>query len=460
MQVYDGANWIAASSSGNVSLYAYEYIATAGQTTFSGADTNGQTLSYAAGNLHVTYGGLDIPTADYTATNGTTVVLDDGALVGTIVRIVAFQSFVVADTYTQSQADVLLAAKAPLASPTFTGTVTADGLTVQSNNNLDILDADNHVSGRLRNVSGGSNSLTIEADPANSASDTFMSFKLDASEAMRIDSSGNVGIGNSSPNGILDIEGNFESGKALVLTNTQGTGKVSYIRSHGGNGESLALYHDGVRRQTWDSNGTASFESGGVERMRIDGSGTTSFHGITGRASGTTGHMSISEQSNNRSYIELASTTTSSTTLVNFQNPNGVAGTITTSGSSTSYSTSSDYRLKEADVPMTGATERVKALRPINFAWKVDGKRVDGFFAHELQAVVPEAAHGTKDAMMDEEYAVTPAVLDEEGNEITPAVMGTRSVPDMQGIDQSKLVPLLTATIQELIARIEALEGV
>ena len=84
--------------------------------------------------------------------------------------------------------------KAPLASPSFTGTVTADGLTVQSNNNLDILDADNHVSGRLRNVSGGSNSLTIEADPANSASDTFMSFKLDASEAMRI-SSGNVGIG-------------------------------------------------------------------------------------------------------------------------------------------------------------------------------------------------------------------------------------------------------------------------
>jgi hypothetical protein len=127
MQVYDGANWIAASSSGNVSLYAYEYIATAGQTTFSGADTNGQTLSYAAGNLHVTYGGLDIPTADYTATNGTTVVLDDGALVDTIVRIVAFQSFVVADTYTQSQADVLLAAKAPIASPSFTGPVTATG---------------------------------------------------------------------------------------------------------------------------------------------------------------------------------------------------------------------------------------------------------------------------------------------------------------------------------------------
>jgi hypothetical protein len=105
MQVYDGAAWIAASSSGNVSLYSYEYIATAGQTSFSGADVNGQTLSYTANNIHVTYGGLDIPKADYVATNGTTVVLDDGAVVGTIVRIVAFQSFVVANTYTQAQAD-------------------------------------------------------------------------------------------------------------------------------------------------------------------------------------------------------------------------------------------------------------------------------------------------------------------------------------------------------------------
>ena len=111
MQVYDGANWIAASSSGNVSLYSYEYIATAGQTSFSGSDVNGQTLSYTANNIHVTYGGLDIPKADYVATNGTTVVLDDGAVVGTIVRIVAFQSFVVANTYTQAQTNSLLAAK-------------------------------------------------------------------------------------------------------------------------------------------------------------------------------------------------------------------------------------------------------------------------------------------------------------------------------------------------------------
>jgi hypothetical protein len=131
----------------------------------------------------------------------------------------------------------------------------------------------------------------------------------------------------------------------------------------------------------------------------------------------------------------------------------------TADGTQTNYVTSSDYRLKEDDQPMTGATERVKALRPINFAWKVNGSRVDGFFAHEVQEIVPEAITGTKDAMQDEEYEVTPAVLDDDGNVVTEAVMGTRSVPDYQGIDQSKLVPLLVKTIQELEARITTLEN-
>jgi len=150
---------------------------------------------------------------------------------------------------------------------------------------------------------------------------------------------------------------------------------------------------------------------------------------------------------------------TSDGEIVSIRRSGTPVGSIAVTSTTTSYNTSSDYRLKENDVPMTGATERVKALRPISFAWKATGSRVDGFFAHELAEVVPEAAMGTKDAMMDEEYEVTPAVVDAEGVEIEAAVMGTRSVPDYQGIDQSKLVPLLTATIQELIARIEILEA-
>ena len=215
MQVYDGANWIAASSSGNVSMYVYEYIATANQTTFSGADSNSQTLSYAAGNIIVSYGGYDLPKSDYTATNGTSVVLDDGAVVGEIVRIVAFQSFVVANTYTQSQADVLLAAKSPLASPSFTGTVTAStdlnvGGAVKGNAGTRAISV-----GTAGSVTGGlqlwaapsATSYVQFGDEAGTAANHYrgymsyahsndsMNLGTSGQNRMTLDSSGNVGIG-------------------------------------------------------------------------------------------------------------------------------------------------------------------------------------------------------------------------------------------------------------------------
>ena len=135
-------------------------------------------------------------------------------------------------------------------------------------------------------------------------------------------------------------------------------------------------------------------------------------------------------------------------------------GSITSTTSATAYNTSSDYRLKENVVAMSGATERLKQLKPSRFNFIADADTtVDGFLAHEVQDIVPEAITGAKDAMMDEEYEATPAVLDDDGNVVDEAVMATRSVPDYQGIDQSKLVPLLVATIQELEARIAALES-
>jgi hypothetical protein len=114
-----------------------------------------------------------------------------------------------------------------------------------------------------------------------------------------------------------------------------------------------------------------------------------------------------------------------------------VVGSITyNSGSSTTYITSSDYRLKENVVYDWDATTRLKQLKPARFNFIVDADTtVDGFLAHEAQAVVPECVTGTKDAVDADGVAV------------------------MQGIDQSKLVPLLVKTIQELEARITALEG-
>lgn len=113
-----------------------------------------------------------------------------------------------------------------------------------------------------------------------------------------------------------------------------------------------------------------------------------------------------------------------------------MVGSITMSNSATAFNTSSDYRLKENVVDMTGAVDRVKQLLPKRFNFKNDTEiTVDGFLAHEAQAVVPESVTGTKDE------------VDANGNAV------------YQGIDQAKLVPLLVGAIKELTARIEALEA-
>ena len=119
---------------------------------------------------------------------------------------------------------------------------------------------------------------------------------------------------------------------------------------------------------------------------------------------------------------------------ISFRNDNGQVGRINTSGSATSYVTSSDYRLKENVVDMTGAIDRVKQLSPKRFNFIADADTtVDGFLAHEVESVIPNAVTGKKDA------------VDENGD------------IDPQGIDHGFLVPLLTKALQEQQATIEAL---
>lgn len=112
MKVWDGAQWLEASAAQQASLVTFEYVATAGQTTFSGADANGVTLSYTVGNALVSVNGVRLrPGDDFTATNGTSVVLVAAAAAGDEVLIDAFRTFDVANTYTQAQVNALLAAK-------------------------------------------------------------------------------------------------------------------------------------------------------------------------------------------------------------------------------------------------------------------------------------------------------------------------------------------------------------
>jgi len=156
--------------------------------------------------------------------------------------------------------------------------------------------------------------------------------------------------------------------------------------------------------------------------------------------------------------VHIGGTSTSGQDKMRFDNPNGRVGSIATSGSSTSYNTSSDYRLKENVDYTWDATTRLKQLKPARFNFIADDTNtlVDGFIAHEVSSVVPEAITGEKDAM-------EAAVLYKEGDDIPEG----KSVGDVrlaeqiaaQAIDQSKLVPLLVKTIQELEARITALEA-
>jgi hypothetical protein len=202
--------------------------------------------------------------------------------------------------------------------------------------------------------------------------------------------------------------------------------------------------------------GTADAAISWTTAMTIGNNGDVDIGNLS--TSGTTAGVKF-RNSGNEYELRTSLNTTNGRSVMTMYNPNGEVGKIYVAGSSTSYNTSSDYRLKENVVPMTGSIDRLKELNPSRFNFIADAdKTVDGFLAHEAAVVVPECTTGTKDAMRDEEYEVTPAVMDGE-TVVTEAVMGTRSVPDYQGIDQSKLVPLLVASLQEAVAKIEALEA-
>ena len=120
--------------------------------------------------------------------------------------------------------------------------------------------------------------------------------------------------------------------------------------------------------------------------------------------------------------------------MIFFNAANTYIGSITTTATATAYNTSSDVRLKESIAALVGALDVVRALRPVSFRWHADGSKGNGFLAHELMTVVPEAVTGLPDEV-------------HEDGSIKP-----------QQVDHSRLIVWLVGAVQELAARVTSLE--
>ena len=286
----------------------------------------------------------------------------------------------------------------------------------------------------IRLTDGTQQSFDIESDVGaggagvisyNTVNGGQQAFKIAGTERMRIDSSGNVGIGTSSPTVKLDVVGAGNLSSRARFTKT-GEG----ILQLGANRDTSACPYIGS-----ENNYPLAFITNDTERMRIDSSGRLLVGSTVTTSGGNTispGGINITASANFGMGINMPA---GDQFAVVFANGGTNVGSISVTGSATAYNTSSDYRLKENVAPMTGALAKVAQLKPVTYKWKADGSDGQGFIAHELQAVVPDCVVGEKDA------------VDEKGK------------PKYQGVDASFLVATLTAAIQELKAELDSVKA-
>jgi len=291
------------------------------------------------------------------------------------------------------------------------------------------------------------------------AADTI-AFTEGGAEAMRIDSSGQVGIGTSSPAGQLDVSQSTAGVARHYLRNTSSSVSaytiLDLVNNTGSNiGEFFCT--SSTNTSAFGTNATVLqaatsnpliFGTNGTERMRIDSSGnllvgkTSLLNTVAGSliTSGTAQFATDSASPADGPSLQLVNINASVVNGYRFASfrINAAAteiGTITKASATTvAYNTSSDYRLKENVQPMQNALAVISALKPSTYDWIGHSESGEGFIAHELQEIIPIAVTGVKDA------------VDEDGS-IKP-----------QGVDYSKIVVHLVAAIQEQQAMIQALQ--
>ena len=265
-------------------------------------------------------------------------------------------------------------------------------------------------------------------------------FSANGSERLAIKDDGKVGIGTTAPGYKLSVLTTGTTDTSLHLATTGGASSngdaTNSIRFTGGTNTRWA----NAKYEAYDH----IFAGNGVEQMRITSGGKVRFNMEDFSADPSDSNYGLQLLNTSGGAIISAGSGTGTESHVIFYNTNGLIGQITTNGSATTYATSSDYRLKENITAIPSSIDRLKQLKPSRFNFKSDkDTTLDGFIAHEVSSVVPEAVTGEKDA------------VEPEDNEDKGVKKGD---PIYQGIDQSKLVPLLTAALQEAMAKIETLE--
>jgi hypothetical protein len=253
-----------------------------------------------------------------------------------------------------------------------------------------------------------------------------------ASEKVRVDKDGNVGIGTSTPACKTDVAGAIRStsigapasGAGLELS-YGGTANTADILAYDRTGAAFKNIEMRCSNLIFNT-------GGGGERARIDSSGNL----LVGKTSTATTALgwNLSPVAGNAKFDAgqyFVFNRDTNDILINFRRSDTSVGNINVTTTATAYVTSSDYRLKENIAPMTGALATVAQLKPCTYSWKIDASDGQGFIAHELAEVVPDCVTGEKDA------------VDADGN------------PVYQGIDTSFLVATLTAAIQELKAIVD-----